>query len=134
MGYTDIAMEAKDLQLSELKKAIARLKEALALPKNDIIRDSTIQRFEFTVELSGKVLQRYLRASGVSDTLSPKSAFREAARLGIVKDPEPWLGFIDARNLSSHTYKESLAEQVYASAQALPPFADELVAYIESAE
>lgn len=120
-----------DIKLTELKRAIARLKEALALPKSDIIRDSVIQRFEFTVELSWKVLQRYLKASGITEALTPKNTIREAGRLGIIKDPEAWLTFIDARNLSSHTYKESLAEEVYASASALPPFAEDLVRHIE---
>jgi nucleotidyltransferase substrate binding protein (TIGR01987 family) len=120
-----------DLKLEELKKALCRLKEALAVPKSDIVRDSVIQRFEFTVELSWKVMQRYLRASGVTEQLTPKNVFREAAKLGIVKDPVPWLKFIDARNLSSHTYQESLAEEVYAAALLLPPYAEELVQAIE---
>jgi nucleotidyltransferase substrate binding protein (TIGR01987 family) len=118
-------------KLDELKRAIIRLKEALALPKTDIIRDSVIQRFEFTVELSWKALQRHLKASGISEVLTPKNTFREAARIGVVQDPEAWIRFIDARNLSSHTYKESLAEQVYASALLLPQFADDLVQAIE---
>ena len=120
-----------DLKLDELKKALYRLKEALAVPKSDIVRDSVIQRFEFTVELSWKVLQRYLKSSGLVEPLTPKNVFPEAAKLGIVKDPEAWIKFVDARNLSSHTYKESLAEQVYASALLLPPFAEELVQAIE---
>lgn len=124
-------MDRSDIQLSELKRAISRLREALDLPKNDVIRDSVIQRFEFTVELSWKVLQRYLKASGVSEALTPKNTFREAAKLGLVNDPEAWIRFIDARNLSSHTYKESLAEEVYASARILPPFAEELVRAVE---
>jgi nucleotidyltransferase substrate binding protein (TIGR01987 family) len=124
-------MEKSDIQLGELKRAITRLKEALSLPKDDIVRDSVIQRFEFTVELSWKVLQRYLKASGISETLSPKNTFREAAKLGIVTDAEAWLRFVDARNLSSHTYKESLAEEVYASARAIPPYADELIQSFE---
>jgi nucleotidyltransferase substrate binding protein (TIGR01987 family) len=120
-----------DFKLNELKKALNRLKEALAAPKSDIVRDSVIQRFEFTVELSWKVLQRYLKSSGVGELLTPKNVFREAAKLGIVKDPEAWIKFIDARNLSSHTYNESLAEEVYSSALLLPPYAEELVQIIE---
>lgn len=120
-----------DLKLDELKKALHRLKEALVVPKSDIVRDSVIQRFEFTVELSWKVLQRHLKSSGVVESLTPKNVFREAAKLGIVKDPEAWIKFVDARNLSSHTYKESLAEEVYASALLLPPYAEELVQAIE---
>lgn len=122
-----------DLKIDELKKALNRLKEALAVPKTDIVRDSVIQRFEFTVELSWKVLQRYLRSSGVIDPLTPKNVFREGAKLGIVKDPQAWTRFLDARNLSNHTYKESLAEEVYASALLLPPYAEELVQAIERA-
>jgi nucleotidyltransferase substrate binding protein (TIGR01987 family) len=120
-------------KLDELKRAVTRLKEALALPKTDVIRDSVIQRFEFTVELSWKVLQRHLKSSGISEALTPKNTFREAARFGLIKDPEAWIRFVDARNLSSHTYKESLAEEVYASAAILPPFADDLVRAIEQA-
>jgi len=124
-------MDKSDIQLDELKRAIRRLREALDLPKSDIIRDSVIQRFEFTVELSWKGLQRYLKASGISESLTPKNTFREAAKLGVVSDPEAWIRFIDARNLSSHTYKESLAEEVYARALTLPPFAEELVLAME---
>jgi nucleotidyltransferase substrate binding protein (TIGR01987 family) len=120
-----------DLKLNELKKALTRLKEALAVPKSDIVRDSVIQRFEFTVELSWKALQRHLKSSGVVEPLTPKNVFREAAKLGIVKDPEAWIRFVDARNLSSHTYKESLAEEVYACALLLPPYAEELIQTIE---
>ena len=124
-------MDKSDIQLDELKRAIRRLREALDLPKSDIIRDSVIQRFEFTVELSWKALQRYLKASGISESLTPKNTFREAAKLGVVSDPEAWIRFIDARNLSSHTYKESLAEEVYARALTLAPFAEELVLAME---
>ncbi len=131
MCATNGLMEKSDIQLGELKRVITRLKEALSLPKDDIVRDSVIQRFEFTVELSWKALQRFLKASGVTETLSPKNTFREGAKLGIVTDAEAWLRFVDARNLSSHTYKESLAEEVYASARAIPPYAEELVQSIE---
>jgi nucleotidyltransferase substrate binding protein (TIGR01987 family) len=110
-----------DLKLDELKKALGRLKEALAIQRSDIVRDSVIQRFEFTVELSWKVLQRYLKSSGVGELLTLKNVFREAAKHGMVKDPEAWIRFVDALNLSSHTYKESLAEEVYAIALLLPP-------------
>ncbi|MEK6705476.1 MAG: nucleotidyltransferase substrate binding protein [Bdellovibrionota bacterium] len=124
-------MKKQKIELTELKRALARLKEALALKKTDIIRDSVIQRFEFTVELSWKVLQKFLQFSGLPDPLTPKNAIRDAARINLISDPQAWIEFIDARNLSSHTYKEALAEQVYESAKKLPTFADELLASIE---
>jgi len=125
-------MSQKPLQLDELKKALEKLKEALALDKTDIVRDSIIKRFEFTVELSWKALQRFLSISGISEVLTPKNVFREGARLGLVDDPEAWIRFVDARNLSSHTYKESLAEEVYARAQEIPTYVQELIHRIEN--
>lgn len=125
-------MQPQPLQLGELKKALARLKEVLSLPINDIVRDSAIQRFEFTVELSWKALARKLKAEGISETLSPKATVREGARLGFLADPEAWLQFIDDRNLSSHTYKEDLAKKVFASAQRFPSFVDALMEQLEN--
>lgn len=126
-------MDTADIKLDELKRAVTRLKEALGVAKNDIVRDSVIQRFEFTVELSWKALHRFLRASGISEALTPKNTFREGAKLGLVSDPEAWLRFVDARNLSSQTYKEELAEQVYGQAQAIVPFVEELLLRLERA-
>jgi hypothetical protein len=52
------------LDISALEKAIDRLSEGLARYRQDIsdtqIRDGLIQRFEFTYELSHKMLKRYL--------------------------------------------------------------------------
>ncbi len=105
----------------ELEKALRRLEEALALEKNDITRDSSIQRFEFTIELSWKVMKRILNSEGIQETDSPKSIIRSAAKASLVDDAELWLHLIDQRNLSSHTYREDLAEQVYAAAKKTPP-------------
>lgn len=122
----------RKLSLTELEKALRRLKEALALPKDDIVRDSVIQRFEFTVELSWKSLLRALKEQGMQDALTPKNVIREGARLGFVSDPELWIYLIDQRNLSSHTYKEDLAEQVYAAATQAPPLVEKLLSKIKA--
>jgi len=42
----------------DFSSAITRLYEALALPKNSIVRDSCIQRFEIAFELCWKMLKR----------------------------------------------------------------------------
>ena len=46
----------------ELKDAVLRLEEAIAQPENDMIRDSVIQRFEFSFELAWKTLQLFWSA------------------------------------------------------------------------
>ena len=93
----------------EFSKAVKRFEEAVLQDKNDFIRDSVIQRFEFSVELAWKTTKKVMGTS----TSAPKDVVREMAQGGYIKDVNRWLQAIDMRNLSSHTYKEDLAEQVY---------------------
>jgi nucleotidyltransferase substrate binding protein (TIGR01987 family) len=103
----------------EYKKALKRLKDALQQEKNEFMRDSVIQRFEFTVELAWKTAKKLM----LSSTNSPRSVVREMADEGLIADPVVWFSLIEARNLSTHTYKEDLAEKVYATAKnAIPEF------------
>lgn len=97
------------MKTHEFEKALSRLKEALALPKDEIVRDSVIQRFEFTMEFSWKTAKKIM---GTNTTI-PKLVIREMADGGLIADPKIWFDYLEARNLSSHTYKEALAEQVY---------------------
>lgn len=103
----------------EFKKAVFRLQDALAQPKNEFIRDSVIQRFEFSIELAWKTSKKVMGTA----TTAPKDIIREMAQAGYINDIQQWLLAVDMRNLSSHTHKEALAEQVYNFAQ---KFASEL--------
>ena len=100
-----------------LDNAIEKLSAAIARPKDEFIRDSVIQRFEFCVELSWKVSKRIMGTS----TTAPKDVVREMAQNKLISDVKLWLEAIDMRNLSSHTYNEELAEKVYAFAVKLLP-------------
>ncbi len=116
-----------DLSTDEFEKALAALDKALLEPKSDIVRDATIQRFEFCVELAWKTAKR---AMGTTST-APKTVIREMSQNGLISDVEFWLNAIDQRNLSSHTYRESLAEKVYAFARDFAPKARDLLAKIK---
>ncbi len=109
--------------LVELEKAINSLETALNSPKTDLNRDASIQRFEFCVELSWKTAKKMAGSSSVL----PKSVIRELANQGLISNPESWFNYIDARNLSSHTYKEDLAEKVYSVAIEFLPDGKSLV-------
>lgn len=111
----------------EFKKAVGRLEEAVLQPKNDFLRDSTIQRFEFCIELAWKTSKRLMG----TPTSAPKDVVREMAQNSYITDVEKWLEAIDMRNLSSHTYKEDLAEKVYAFAKSFLPELKLLIARIE---
>lgn len=101
----------------ELTKALESLRIALATPYSDIVRDAAIQRFEFCIELSWKVLKKKMGTTSVA----PKAIIREAATQGIISDPEKWLYFIDQRNLTSHTYNEDTAKKVFETVQSFYP-------------
>ncbi|MCC7403062.1 MAG: nucleotidyltransferase substrate binding protein [Bdellovibrionales bacterium] len=111
------------IHTQELTKAVRRLEEALNQPKTDFLRDSVIQRFEFCVELAWKAAKKAMGSASAS----PKDIVREMAQSGYIQDVDVWLKAIDMRNLSAHTYKEDLAEQVYAFAKEFLPKLQELL-------
>ncbi len=101
--------------ISDMEEAVKRLKEVLDQPKNDFIRDSAIKRFEFCFDLSWKTLKAYLEEAHNVTCVSPKTCFREGYNKGIIYEYDNfWLKLADLRNETVHTYKEALAEQVYA--------------------
>lgn len=95
-----------------LDAACARLEHALNQPVNEFVRDSAIQRFEFTFELLWKSLKAYAEESGV-EAYSPRDTFRTAFQLGLLREDRPWLQMLEDRNLTSHTYNEVTAETIY---------------------
>ena len=113
---------------AEFKKAITRLEEAISQEKDEFIRDSVIQRFEFSIELAWKTTKKIMG----SNTSAPKDIVREMAQSQYIKDVEVWLLAIDMRNLSSHTYKEDLAEKVYNFAVEFLPELKKLLKKIET--
>ncbi len=101
--------------LPDMERAVKRLKEVLEQPKNEFIRDSAIQRFEFCFDLAWKTLKAYLEEKHNVQCVSPKTCFREAYNKEVITDYDTfWLELADKRNLTVHTYKEDLAEEVYA--------------------
>ena len=53
------------------------------------------------------------------------------AQSGYISSAELWLESIDMRNLSSHTYKEALAEKVYDFAKSFLPEFKQLLTQLE---
>lgn len=105
--------------IEDLEKANRALKEAAGLSPTRIHKDATLQRFEFTFELAWKTMQEYIKDQGFV-CWSPKSCIRKGADIKIVEGPEDWFGFLQARNLLSHTYNEKLADEVYKQAVQFP--------------
>ena len=118
------------LQLKTLQKALGTLDEALQEPYITLIRDASIQRFEYTFELAWKVLRRVSKIEGL-ETDSPRQAIRNAFQLGLLTDTDRWFQFLEDRNSTSHTYNESRAESVYQSAKKFPDALNPVIQLIE---
>ena len=122
------------LELKTLQQAVTTLDQAIKVHKEHqkdeselvlALRDSIIQRFEYTYELAWKYIQRW-----ISNNINPESAelvysrkelYRLAARWGLIKDPLRWFNYHEARNISAHTYAEANAQKVYLAAVAMVP-------------
>ena len=116
-----------DNLLRQLKDAYARFEEVMQKKKTMIIRDSAIQRFEFTFELIWKTLKAYLQKQGAKELFFPRDVLKSAYQAKLIEDNPQWLKMLETRNLTSHLYKESMAEQAYASFKNYLPLIKELI-------
>jgi len=108
-------MEKLKRRAEEVEKALGTLKEISQEPYSVIVRDAAIQRFEYTFEAFWKFLRDYLRDIEGIKCNAPKSCFRDALSTGLISEKQTitCLEMTDDRNLTSHTYIEKLAEQIY---------------------
>ena len=110
-----ILMELLSNKVENLRKAVDRLSEGiLELQANEssIVRDGVIQRFEFTTELAWKATREYLMDQGFVDINSPKLVMKEAFSFGLITDDNIWIQILNDRNLTSHIYKEEIADEI----------------------
>ncbi len=112
-------MERLKLRYSDTIKAMETLKEILDEPFSVIVRDATIQRFEYTFEALWKFLKEYLKEREGIVCNSPKSCFREFFLLERITEEATveFLEMTDDRNMTSHTYKEEVSKILYEKMQ-----------------
>jgi nucleotidyltransferase substrate binding protein (TIGR01987 family) len=99
-------------RISDFLTAVTRLEEALVQPEDSFMRDATIQRFEFTYELAWKALKLWLESKDII-VLNAKDTLQAALEQGLLADGNGWSQLHRMRNLTSHTYDEAQAVQVY---------------------
>ena len=114
-------MDRLEERLEGFRKAIWRLEGALSMATENregklypFLRDSAIQRFEFTFEIFWKLVRTALRRLEGVECNSPKSCMRELFRNKYVEEPEleKLLEMVNDRNLTVHTYHEEIAEGI----------------------
>ena len=93
------------------------------------IRDGLIQRFEFTYEISHKMIKRYLESASPTpqeyDAMPFADLIRSANEQSLLRSDWPtWRQYREMRSKTSHTYDEAIALEVVA---AIPEFLQEAV-------
>lgn len=127
-------MERLKERLAVARRALGTLQEVLAIQSpSRVERDAAIQRFEYTCEAIWKAAQRYLQEVEGISIGSPKGSIRASRDVGLITDEQTTLGLemVDDRNLTVHTYNESLAENI---SRQLPSYADFLATWLAAME
>ena len=122
--------EIKRLDLTVLKKAYATLVKFMEHSRTEQEQAGIIQAFELCYELSWKMMKKFLYNEGI-EVNSPRGAFREAAKNGIIKDVRLWFDFLEKRNETMHTYNEQILKNII---KVIPKFKSELGELIELLE
>ena len=122
------------LDLTPLNDAVAQLEEALDYYGSDLasrdpalklhLRAAAIQAFEFTYELSFKMIKRHLEQVSENpaqlDEMSFTAIMRDAFRRGLVQsEVSSWKEYRKLRGTTSHTYDGDKAQMVF---QGIPGF------------
>jgi len=109
-------------RFNHFTKALSQLQDAVELaqkrPLSKLEEQGLIQAFEFTHELAWNTLKDFLEDRGVQDLYGSRDTTREAFKTGLIENGEVWMDMIKSRNLTSHTYDETVASQIVAAIRA----------------
>ncbi len=89
------------------------MEEILNEKKSALIRDAAIKRFEFTFDLSWKLIRAFLDEKKGIVCASPKDCIKEAYRRGLIEYAELWIDMPDWRNRIVYEYSEEYADDLY---------------------
>lgn len=106
--------ERFDLQRGHFERALSRLQEALAEDETSFVRDSVIQRFEFTFEMAWKAMYRFLRDKGEDVAAKAWDVLPVALQARLIADAGVWDQMREYRNDTSHEYDEGKAVAIAA--------------------
>jgi nucleotidyltransferase substrate binding protein (TIGR01987 family) len=136
-------MREVKIDLHPLVLACSQLAEAVLVwtehDENSVLkkhlRAGVIQAFEYTYELSMKMLRRVLAQRSDSNSrlveLSFNDLLRRSADAGLLADMDAWKRWRELRNLTSHTYSEARAIEVSGQCEAFLGDARALLAALQ---
>lgn len=118
----EIKKEIFENKLSHFLRAIKTLQYAISESKKheksdidlfSIFRDSVIQRFEYTYELSWKMMKFLWILEWEIEVRTPYQSMKFAFKAWYIDDLDKWFKMKDFRNKSSHEYEENISNDLY---------------------
>lgn len=108
-------MDRLKQRLAVARPAWASLQALAGEPFSTVVRDASIQRFEYTFEAVWKAAQLVLRERYGVELASPKPVIRASMENGLLTEEQARtaLAMTDHRNLTSHTYNEAVADAIF---------------------
>ena len=122
-------MERLNQRLESALKTLSTFGDVLAMEFNTVVRDAAIKRFEYTLEITWKLAQTYLREKESIDLVSPRRVIRACFDMSFLNEDETkqFLDMINDRNLTTHTYDEETAQAIYDNLNAYYKLLDLLI-------
>lgn len=102
-------------KLALAQRALQSLDEVLKEPYSVIVRDATIQRFEYTSEAVWKATREWLLKQESIEENHPRGCYRALFRIGQIEESLSLqlMATIDDRNRTSHAHIEDVAVAVF---------------------
>ncbi len=125
------------LNTTHLRQVFETLKESFNFSKTNtdkkldqIIYDSCVQRFKYTLEISWKLMKKYLQVvRGKTDIeLSVNNIFRLMEGYDFIKSHLAWRSYYEARNNTSHEYDLGKSQEII---KILPKFIEDVEILLE---
>ena len=125
-------MSKSKIKFEKFQKALISLESVYLKPMQEDRTniDATIQRFEFTFELSWKFLKEFFFERGL-DLNYPKEIIKEAFSVNLIDDEGLWIKMLRDRNMTSHTYDEKLADEIFSRIKLYVPELRNLLKNVE---
>ena len=99
------------------KKALVNLREAVELSKqkelSKLEKQGIIQAFEIVYELSWNTIKDFYQLQGETSIQGSRDAYRLAFNRDLISTGEIFMKMIKSRQLTSHTYNEETADEIY---------------------
>lgn len=104
-------------RLDNFEKALNELQEEVIIVSSKVPsrleKKGVIQSFEIVQELAWKVIKDFFAIQGNKDIYGSRDAFQMAFKSGLIEDGQSFMESIKSRNLTSHTYDESVSEDIF---------------------